>query len=278
MKKLLVLLALAMLTVCAFGQTDLTKQMSIEQKLGSQVPLDVPFKDEHGNDVKFGDVLHGRPVLLMPVFYTCLSVCSLEFESVIQSACKMKRTFAVGQDYDIVVVSINPTETPVVALEKEQELQKIYDKPESAGGWHFLTGSLENIHKVTDAIGFRYSYDPQYGLINHPSGIMMLTPEGKVSSYMLGANYPYIPLKIQLQTAGALAIGPKTETILLGCIMVDPRTGKRTLVVNQLLKITGIGTVLILAFSILKMSLDAKKAEAKRGSLAELAAKGTTDL
>ncbi len=242
------------------GQLNLGERIGIDQKLGDQVPLDVPVIDEHGNHIKLGDVLHGKPVVFMPIFYSCKGVCGVELSNMLKSAIKMKKTFPIGDKYDLVVLSINPKETPDLALAKEKDMQDMYGMPESAGGWHLLTGDGEaNIRRVTDALGFRYEYKPETDQINHPSGIMVLTPQGKISSYIYGADYPTKVLQDSLVLANEGKVGAKAEVILLGCIMVDPVTGKRTVVVEQVLKIAGIMTVLILGLSILKMSLDTKK-------------------
>lgn len=249
------------------GQLNLGDRIGIDQKLGDQVPLDTPVMDEHGKQIKLGDVLNGRPVVFMPIFYTCKGVCGVELSNMLKSAIKMKKTFAIGDKYDLVVLSINPKETPDLALAKERELQDMYSRPESGPGWHLLTGTSEaNIRKVTDSLGFRYEYKPETDQINHPSGIMILTPQGKISSYIYGADYPTKVLQDSLVLANEGKVGAKAEVILLGCIMVDPVTGKRTLMVERVLKFAGILTVLILGISILKMSIDSKKNPAGGGT------------
>lgn len=259
------------------GQLNLGDRIGIDQKLGDQVPLDTPVMDEHGKQIKLGDVLNGRPVVFMPIFYTCQGVCGVELSNMLKSAIKMKKTFAIGDKFDLVVLSINPKETPDLALAKERDLQNMYyvsNSPDHSNpadlpstGWHLLTGTSEaNIRKVTDSLGFRYEYKPATDQINHPSGIMILTPQGKISSYIYGADYPTKVLQDSLELANQGKVGAKAEVILLGCIMVDPVTGKRTLMVERVLKFAGILTVLILGISILKMSIDSKKNPAGGGT------------
>ncbi len=248
------------------GQLNLGQRMGIDQRLGDQVPLDTEVVDEHGKHIKLGDVFQGRPVVFMPIFYTCKGVCGIELSNILKSAVRMKGTFPIGEKYDLVALSIFPKETPDLALAKEKDLQDMYNRPASLGGWHLLTASEGNIRKVTDSLGFRYEYNSVTDRINHPSGLMILTPQGKISSYIYGADYPTKVLQDSLTLASTGKVGAKAEVILLGCIMVDPVTGKRTVVVEQVMKIAGILTVLILAFSIFKMSRDSKKAAANGGT------------
>lgn len=244
----------------ASGQSSVPtiKKLAIDQNLGGQVPMDAQFTDEHGKQIRLGDVFHGRPVILMPIFYTCQGVCGIELDSMVKDAVRMKNTYRIGDKFDLVAVSIKPTETPDLALAKEKELQKAYNMPGTEQGWHLLVGKLDQIHRVTDAVGFRYEWDPATDLINHPAGIMVLTPEGKISSYLYGADFPTKVLQDGINIAAAGKVGEKADVILLGCIMVDPRTGKRTLVVEQVMKLSGGLTVLIVGLSILKMSLASK--------------------
>lgn len=264
MKRILVPM-FALIALSAIGQqSDLTKKMSIEQKLGDQVPMDTPVRDESGKTIRFGDVFHGRPVFFMPIFYTCRGVCDLEVHDFLKGAVKMKSTYPIGQKFDLVVLSINPKETPEIALAKEKQMQEVYDLPASAAGWHFLTADYDNIRKITDAVGFHYEYRERDDVINHPAGVMILTPEGRVSSYLYGSEYPTRIVEDGIALAANNKIGRPAEVILLGCVMVDPVTGKRTLIVKNVIKVAGIATVLALAGAVLKMSL----AERKKGAAA----------
>ncbi len=231
----------------------LQAEMGIDQHYGAQVPLDATFKDETGRKVKFGDMLQGKPVILLPMFFGCNGVCRLEVEDLFKTLEKDK-DLHTSKDFDVVMLSINPTETPKLAADKKALILSAYHVPGGEEGVHGLVGDLENIHKVTDTIGFRYKYDPNTQLINHPAGLMVLDKNGVVRGYMYGAEYPTLVLTNNLNAASKGIQGEKPEVILLGCVMIDPKTGRRTIVVENLMKVIGTMTALALGGSILYMT------------------------
>jgi protein SCO1 len=157
------------------------------------------------------------------------------------------------------MVSIHPKETAELARAKERKLVEVYERPGSENGWHLLTGSEESIQRLTQSVGFRYTYDPQKDLVNHPAGLMILTPDGKVSRYFYGADFPTAPLREALLEAAQEKIGPKAEVVLFGCVMIDPITGKRTLVVKNVLILGGVLTVLGMGTWIGLMSIKSRR-------------------
>ena len=231
----------------------LQKVMGIDQHYGAQVPLDAMFKDETGKTVKFGDELNGKPVMLLPMFFGCNGVCRLEVEDLFATLEKDK-DLHTGKDFDVVMLSINPTETPQLAADKKKLVLAAYHVPGGDSGVHGLVGSLDQIHKVTEAIGFRYSYDPKTQLINHPAGMIFLDKNGVVRGYMYGAEYPTVVLANNLKAATSKVEGMKPEIILLGCVMVNPQTGQRTIIIENLMKVIGSMTALVLFGSIFHMS------------------------
>ncbi len=250
-----ILLALGLaLAVPAFAQDTqaLRKQIGIDQKLDSQVPPGLSFKDETGKDVKLADYFGRRPILLSLVFYNCQGACTKVLES-LSIAFKGMMKADAGKDFEVVTVSIHPLETPKMAFETKQVYMDMYGRPHDAGGWHFLTGSQENIQALAKAVGFRYTYDPVKDRITHPVGIMILTPDGRVSRYFYGIEYPPKILLPALEEAGRGRIGEKVEPQFWGCVQYDPRTHRYSLIVVQVLKYLGIATVLILGGSILLM-------------------------
>jgi protein SCO1 len=258
------LTGLAVLPAALWAQAtevDLSKGLYFDQKLGEQAPLDAEFRDETGKTVRFGELFEGKPAILVPVFYECQSSCLLIRDGLIKTLNALK-TMAAGRDFEVIVLSINPKEKPEQAATKEKMYLGDYRHPNTEDGWHFLTGDEANIRKVTEAVGFGYTIQEQKNqetgelsdAITHPSGIIVLTPEGKTSLYLLGAKYPQELLRRGLQDAAAEKVGPATETILLGCFMYDPATGKYRLVVENALKVGGIATALILFGSIAFMS------------------------
>ncbi|HVT12394.1 MAG TPA: SCO family protein [Fimbriimonadaceae bacterium] len=233
-------------------KVDLSK-VHIVQRLGIQVPLDTTFRDQDGRVVRLGDSLHSRPALVLPIFYRCQGVCNVELQGLLATLPQLKQK--IGKDYDVVVLSIDPQEGPDLAKAKLQA--SLATSPELKGtepGWHFLTGTLENIHKVTDALGFYYTYDADKDLINHPSGIMFLTPAGVISSYILGANYTTSRLSLDINVANAKKLGTKVEDIFFGCIHCDPITGRKSIVIERFLSLLGVVTVVSIVATLATLS------------------------
>lgn len=230
------------------------KDIRIDQKLGASVPLTAKFKDETGRPVQLGEFLGARPVLVLPIFYRCQGVCALELQSLLDNLQKAKRT--VGKDYDVVAISIDPQEGPDIAKRKKaRSLDPIPAFAKHKAGWHFLTGSLDQIRSVTDALGFYYRYDAATDAINHPSGIMFLTPAGVISSYYLGANYAPGQLTADIDRASRKKVGEKVPDVFFGCIHIDPLTGQRSLVIEGVLRLAGIATIIAIAGALTFMSI-----------------------
>jgi protein SCO1/2 len=212
------------------------EQMKIEQKLNGQVPFDARFADDKGNEIEFGSIFGKRPVILLPMFFLCKGICGKETDSLLKTIAKMEGK-EVGRDYDVVLLSISPRETPELAHNKKTSLLKVMKGSQNEAGYHFLTGTMPEIRKVTEAVGFGFAYDEKDGRINHPAGLMILTPTGKVSQYVMGADYPKPIIEQALTLAGNEKIGKKAETVLLGCVMIDPITGARSIVIENVIRL-----------------------------------------
>lgn len=247
---------------------DITKLIGIDQKLGNPVPKDAVFKDETGKSIQFGDLLGKRPLVVVPVFYQCGSACVAVTDNLMKTllAGTKGNILRVSRDFDVVFVSIDPRETPDLAIRKKNTLVGGYGQPGTEGGWHLLTGELSQVRRLTDALGFRYTYDEASGRINHPTGIMFLTPNGLVSSYIVGIQFPTQIMLDDVARAAKNEIGPKSESFLFGCIMQDPVTGKRSLVIENVVRMFGAITLVILVAAILKMSLGARHRSASQGA------------
>lgn len=214
------------------------KQVRIDQHLGDQLPLDVPFVDEDGNAVKLGDYFTGdKPVVLAFVYFECPMLCSLILNGVATSFNILK--FNPGQDFDLVAISIDPDETPAMATESKAATLKRYGRPDTGSGWHFLTGDEAEIQQVADAAGFGYDYLPATDEYAHASGIMIVTPEGKLSQYFYGIEYPPKDVRLALVEASSNQIGSLVDQILLYCYRYDPQVGKYTVMTMRILRITG---------------------------------------
>jgi protein SCO1/2 len=232
---------------------NLRDLIGIDQKLNAQVPPGLSFKDETGKDVRLADYFGRRPILLSLVFFNCTGACEQELEH-LSIALKGLLKADAGKDFEVLTVSIHPKETPELASQTKQVYIDMYGRPQDAGGWHFLTGSLENIRGLTKAVGFRFLYDPETDRITHPVGIMILTPDGRVSRYFYGLEYPPKLLLTALQDAGRGRVGEKAEEFFLGCVHYDPRSHKYSLVIWQTVRVLGLLTTLVVAGSIFAMS------------------------
>jgi protein SCO1/2 len=207
------------------------REVKIEQRLNEQVPLDLQFKDETGRDVQLGEYINGsKPVILSLVFYQCPMLCNQILNGLMASL--RAQTFDAGKEFEVLTVSFDPRETPQMAAEKKQSYMQRYNRPGTEKGWHFLTGDQENIRRLTDAVGFQYNYDEKTNQFAHASGIMVMTPGGKLSRYFYGIEYSPRDLRLGLVEASDNRIGSAVDQLLLYCYHYDPATGKYAWVVN----------------------------------------------
>ena len=223
---------------------SLTRDVSIEQKLNEQVPLDLTFRDENGQTVTLGQYFGKKPVLLTLVYYECPSLCGLVLQGLLKSLRVINYT--PGEQFEIVTVSISPTETPELAAAKKANFLKEYGRQDAAAGWHWLTGDEKNIRALADAVGFRYVYDPKTKQYAHAAGIMLLTPSGKISRYFYGIEYSPRDLRLGIIDASQGKVGSLVEKVILFCYQYDPTTGKYGLLVVRLIQLGGLLTLLIL--------------------------------
>ncbi len=250
------------------ANVDISK-VRIIQRIGNQIPLGSEFKDQDGKSVTFGDLLHNRPAMVLAIFYRCTGVCGVELANLVTALDKMKAK-RVGRDFDIIVVGIDPVETPDLAKDKLKEtLATSANLKGTDSGWHFLTGDLKSIRSVTNPIGFYYTYDEAQDIVNHPAGLMFVTPGGIVSSYILGAQYTPEALTSNLETAGKNQLGVKSADIFFGCIHIDPLTGKTSLVIQNVLKLLAAVTVISVLLTILTLSGKARWRKKKATGLDE---------
>ncbi len=228
---------------------ELLKQVGIDQKLNQTIPLNLAFRDENGNTVELGQYFGQKPVILTLVYYNCPMLCTQVLNGV-ESGLKELPT-DIGKQFDVVTVSIDPTESHVLAKVKKEMYVGMYGRPGAAEGWHFLTGDEPQIKQLADALGFRYAYDPDTKQFAHASAIMLLTPEGKISRYFYGIQYPSRDLRLGLVEASEGKIGTPVDQVLLFCYHYDPATGKYGLLISHVIQIGGALTVLILGIGML---------------------------
>src|ERR1700686_1279126 len=216
--------------------------VGFEPPLNGQLPLDTNFRDESGRDVKLRDYFGGKPVLLALVYYGCPMLCN-QVEMGVAGSLKML-SFNAGRDYQVVFVSFDSRETPDMAAQKKQAALSHYGRPQTAAGWHFLTGSQESIDVVAKAANFRYSFDAHTGIFAHASGIMLLTPEGRISRYFYGVEYPSRDVRLGLVDASAGKIGTPIDHLLLFCFQYDPESARYSATVLKIVRLGGVLTIL----------------------------------
>ena len=268
-----VLTSVALLTSIAFGQAMSKGIMSppanvrpprlenvgIEQRLNAQVPPDLSFVDDTGRTVKLGDYFGKKPIILNLVYYNCTMLCG---EALAGLAASMKMIkFDAGKEFEVVTVSFNPQETPEIAAAKKKDYLERYGRPGAASGWHFLTGPPESINALTKAVGFQYQYDPKLNQYAHATAIMVLTPEGRISRYFYGVDFPPKDLRMGLVEASQGKIGNLTDQVLLYCYHYDPMTGKYGAVIGHILRLGAgltivlLGGLIILLFRLERMAV-----------------------
>jgi len=219
-------------------------KVSYQQRLNEPLPLDLPFKDEDGRDVRLGDYFGRRPVVLAFVYYECPMLCTQVLNGLTTSLSVLDES--VGREFDVVAVSFDPRETPVLASGKKKSHLDRYKRPESAGGWHFLTGSEASITALTAAAGFHYTWDERTKQFAHPSGIIVTTPEGKLSRYFFGIEYAPRDVKFALIESSAGRIGNAIDQLLLYCYHYDPATGSYGFVAMSAVRLGGAVTLVAL--------------------------------
>lgn len=237
------------------------QRVGVSQKLNQQLPLDAQFVDDKGKTVQLGDYFGKHPAILTLVYYNCPMLCSEELDGLTSALEMVKLT--PGKDFDVIVISIDPTETPELAAKKKAFYLKRYGKPETADGWHFLTGQRQSIDKVTDATGFGYvrvpGPDGKLTQFAHASAIEVVTTDGKLAQYYLGVEYSAKDILLGLIEASDNKIGSPVANILTYCYHYDPQANKHSLVIARVVQLGGMVTMAGLGgFMFLMFRKDAK--------------------
>lgn len=244
-------------------QPGILSRVKFDQKPGAQIPLELMFRDQHGEPVRLGDLMGDRPVLLNLVYFDCPLLCNQVLDGLVRSL-NVLNDFTVGRSFDVISVSINPADTPEAALAKEAAVMRAYHLADEAAreGWHFLTtDDTASIDRLADSVGFSYSYNPESKLYAHAAGLVFLTPEGRVSRYVYGISYPARDLKLALTEASDGTIGGVVEQAMLLCYVYDPESGTYSFAVMNVVRFFGVATVLGLAtFMIATIVRDRRRA------------------
>ena len=216
------------------------KDITLEQKLDEQLPLALPFVDEQGRAVELREYFKERPVVLAIVYYTCPMLCN----QILNGATSALKTLSLeaGKDFEVVAVSFDPKDTPETARSKKAAYMERYGRRGSDGAWHFLTGDAASVKALTEAVGFRYRWDDETQQYIHASGIMIATPQGKLSRYLYGIEYAPKDLKFSLMEASQGKVGNFVDQVFLYCYHYDPVTGKYGPVIMNMIRLIGVAT------------------------------------
>lgn len=216
----------------------LLADVRFDQRLDAQVPGDLPFKDDLGNTVRLADYFGKRPVVLALVYFECPMLCSQVLTDLVSALGVL--SFNPGTEFDVVAVSFNAKETPGLAAAKKATYMERFGRPGTEGGFHFLTGDEATIARLTETVGFKFAWDEDIKQYAHATGLVVLTPDGRVSKYIYGLEYSPRDLRLALVEASERKIGSAVDTILLYCYHYDPTTGKYGLVAMRTVQIAGI--------------------------------------
>jgi protein SCO1/2 len=237
----------------ANGMPTILHGVGFRPELNAQMPLDAPFQDETGKDVRLGDYLHTqKPVLLAFVYYGCPMMCTQLEQGVVGSLRML--SFNPGRDYEVVFVSFDDRDRPEMAAAKKTTAMNKFRRPETATGWHFLSGPKESIAAVTNAANFHFNYDAKSNLFAHASGLLLLTPDGHISRYFYGVEFPSRDMRLGLVDASAGKIGSPVDHVLLYCFQYDPSTAHYSATILGIVRLGGILTIatMIVAFVIFR--------------------------
>ena len=217
-------------------------RLTLEQKLNAQVPLDLQFKDESGKQVRIGDLLGARPAILVLGYYECPMLCTMVMNGMVESLEDVK--WSIGREFSVINVSINPLETPGLAAAKKRTYLKRYGRAGAAEGWSFLTGQEPAIRQLAEQVGFQYAYDQASKQYAHPSGLIVLTPQGKVAAYLFGVSYAPKDLFAALNSASSNKITSPIRKLILLCFHYNPITGKYGPRIMLMVRIMSLVTVI----------------------------------
>lgn len=226
------------------GPDALLDRVGIAQKLGEKLPLDARFTSSKGEATTLGDLMGDRPVILALVYYECPMLCTMVLNGMLKMMNVLK--FDVGKEYDVITVSIDPRETPLLAAEKKQVYLERYRRRGAEEGWHFLVGDEENVAALAEGVGFEYAYDETTDQFAHGSAIMVVTPDGRLSRYFYGIQYSPVDLRFALIEASSGQIGSLTDAILLTCFQYNPLDGTYSFAIMRVIRLAGVVTVLLI--------------------------------
>jgi protein SCO1 len=261
-----VLAALAPVALLAQGPPADTRPAELrdvgyDQRLGERAPLDVTLRDEAGHPVTLGQFFSKRPVVLSIVYYDCPMLCTLTLNALASALATL--SFDVGREFEVVTVSFDSREGPELARAKKAAYLQRYKRAGAEAGWHFLTGDEASLRRLTAAVGFRYAWDERTKQFAHPAGLVVLTPDGRISRYLYGVEYAPKDLKLALMESSAGRIGSAIDQVLLYCYRYDPLTGRYGAVIMRIVRVAALFTLVglgVLIYALRRLELRAARA------------------
>jgi protein SCO1/2 len=241
---------------------QILRNVAIEQRLDRPLPLELPFRDETGRTVRLRDYFGKRPVVLVLAYYNCPMLCTEVLNGL--TAAMRVLTFDAGREFEVVTVSFDPRDTPADARAKKEPYVARYGRPTGAAGWHFLTGAPASIAGLTEAVGFRYAWDERIGQFAHASAIYVATPDGRLSRYFYGIEYAPRDVRLALVEASRGKIGTPVDQLLLYCYHYDPAAGRYGAVVMNIVRVAGVGAVVLLTTFLTLMWRRDRRRDARR--------------
>lgn len=248
-------------------QPLILKHINIQQKLNAQLPLNLVFRDETGKTVHLGDYFGTKPVILSLVYYQCKILCPEEIDGLVGALEMLK--FDAGKDFNVVLVSIDPTETPAIAAREKAFYMKRYGRPQDNIGWHFLTGQEPSIRSLATAVGFGYAPmagpDGKMTQFAHASAIELVTPQGRLAQYYMGVEFSPKDLQLGIVEASHGTVGSLVDELLTYCYRYDPTQNRHSLMYIRIFQAGWILTVLALGwFMFISFRRDIREARAQR--------------
>jgi len=238
--------------------------VSWEQRLGEELPLEATFLDHDGEEVALGDCFGDRPVILALVYYECPMLCNLVLDGLVRALDEV--AFDAGDDFEVVVVSIDPGETPELARGRRDHYLEAYGRAGTEDAWTFLIGDDDTIRALTRAVGYGYTYVPETDEYAHPAGVTVVTPEGRISRVLFGADFEPRDMRLALVEASEGAIGSAVDAVLLRCFFYDPAKGRYGFAIMSSLRILGVVTVLVLGGFVTRMLLRDRRRQPVEGA------------
>lgn len=243
------------------------KSVDVDERLDAQVPLDLTFTDESGKTVTLRDcIASGKPAILQLGYFGCPMLCDLVSQGMLKSLQDLD--LQIGRDFSVINMSFDPRETRIEANKKKQTYVQRYARDGAAAGWHFLVGEKDSVKTVADAVGFKYTWVQESQQFAHAAVLMVLTPDGHVSRYLYGVEYPSKTLRLSLVEASEGKIGSTLDKVLMLCFRYDATTGKYTLAAMSLMRLTAVLTLVVLGSFIVRHLLKDKRAQRASGQAA----------